>query len=199
MKINAPEKLNLPTLIAGGSVVTVVVLMISLFVGRGLAAKLSTNNKILTKKRQAEQQLAKNLDAIGQLKTEYASLGPKRDLILDALPTSADFPSIVSTMENISKNAGVSLASVTPSEETSNGAVNGLQEYSFNASITGGYNGFKSFLTNVELSLRPMTITTMKINGSSSELNVEMTLKTYFQGPFDMSLRTVPLDSLEGK
>lgn len=197
IRLNAPEKLSVATIIASGAVVTFVVVMIALFVGRGLIGQLSQNNQVLTKKRHADGQLADNLKAIAQLQTEYDQLGPKRDLILNALPTSADFPGIVSMMENLSLDAGVTLNSVTPNDtgsaSTQAGSASGPTEYKFGVSISGGYPSFRNFLKNVELSMRPLTISTMKINGNASELTVDLTLKTYFQGPYDLNLKTVPL------
>lgn len=116
MQLNPPQKLNFSALVAGGIVVTVVVVLIALASLKGLVGKLSVNNQVLSKKRQAEQQLAKNLTAVSSLSQEYSSLGSKKTLITDALPTDPNFPGIVSMMENLSKNAGVSLVSVTPAE-----------------------------------------------------------------------------------
>lgn len=192
MRISPPQ-MNLSSLVAGGVVATVVVVVIAIFALRGLYGKLTLNNELLSKKRAAQTQLTDNLEALDSLKDQYASLGTKKKLILDALPTSPDFPAIVSMMENLSKNAAVALQSVTPSESESAEETTGPIEYEFSATVSGGYESFKSFLKNVELSLRPLAITTMKINGTADLLTVEMTLVTYYQKEFDPSLKTVPL------
>lgn len=193
MNIAPPSRLNLSSLVAGGVVVTVAVVIISGFALKSLFGKLNQNNQLLSKKRVAQEQVTKNLEALSQLSQQYSALGPKRTLILDALPTTPNFPAIVSMMEELSKNAGVELLSVAPSEIESTGRVTGAAQYQFTASISGSYDSFKEFLRNVELSLRPMAITTMKISGNSSLLGVDMTISTYYQAEFDTSLKTEPL------
>jgi len=197
--VKVPQKLNLPTLIGAGLLITIVVGLTALFWGRSLIGHLLTNNKILSKKRQAEQQLSKNIQALSSLSDDYNNLGDNHDRILDALPTTSDFPSIVSMMENLSKNAGVSLLSVTPADtQSASGTTNviaktGPTSYLFNATISGSYDSFKSFLQDVELSSRPLSITTMKINGNSALLSIDLTIKTYYQAPYSLTPKTVPL------
>ncbi len=195
MAILKTDKLNLPTLIGAGLLLTIIVGLTSLFWGRSLIGHLLTNNKILSKKRAAEQQLSKNIKALSSLSSDYNNLGDNHDKILDALPTTSDFPSIVSMMENLSGDAGVGLLSVTPAEKgsTSVAKSSGPTSYSFTATISGGYDSFKSFLHDIELSSRPLSITTMKINGNSALLNIDLTIKTYYQGPYNLTPKTVPL------
>lgn len=193
MRVAPPAKLNLSSLVAAGVVVTVAVVVISGFALKTLAGQLGTNNQLLSKKRAAQKQITQNLENLDKLSTEYSSLGATKTLITDALPTTANFPAIVSMMEELSKNAGVQLLSVAPSETSDEGSSSGPTQYQFTASISAGYESFKAFLKNVEISLRPLAITTMKISGDSELLGIDMTIATYFQKDYDLELKKEPL------
>lgn len=192
--MNLPTtKLNMSSLVAGGVVVTVAVVITSIFAVKGLVGQLSQNNQVLSKKRVASSTLSDNLEALEKLSQQYDALGDKKKLINDALPTTANFPAIVSMMENLSKNAGVKLLSLAPSTAGAEAVAKGPTSYEFTANISGGYSSFKEFLRNIEFSLRPMAITGMKISGSTELLGIDMTIGTYFQKEYDTTLKTEPL------
>lgn len=197
MKLNPPSKLNFGSIVAGGLVITAVVVVVAGFSLKSLGGRLLLNNEIIAKKSEAQKQITANLAALDSLKREYEDLGPRRTLIADALPTTPNFPAIVSMTESLSKDSGVKLTNIAPGTDIGAGPVAGTVStgpiaYEYTATIRGGYDSFKEFLRNVELSVRPLAIRLMTITGESNSLNVELTIKTYYQKDFDLNLQRVP-------
>ncbi|HTE22438.1 MAG TPA: hypothetical protein VK674_05360 [Candidatus Limnocylindria bacterium] len=135
------DKANSSIVIAVG--VAAFAVAFSLVAAKSLIARQSYQNKVITAREQARDQLQANIDAVSDLKTKYtefvsrqeniingnSSGGGERDgdnarIILDALPSKYDFPALASSLEKIlvDRNYRIQTINGTDNEATQNGS-----------------------------------------------------------------------------
>jgi Tfp pilus assembly protein PilO len=158
--------------------------------------------KVLGAKNKANAQLEKNLESAPRLVENYKNLGATNELIMDALPNTADFPGLTAMMENLTQESGLTLKSISPSSgalATGAGAGVGAtstapaattaqntgkllpQMTSFNVAFDGSYQAFQRLVANIEASARPVRINSVQLSGSGGSLAVQMEATTYYQ------------------
>ena len=166
--------------------------------GKGLLKDITHNSKVISKKQAAESQLKKNITTLPTLTQAYQNLGSAKDLIDTALPTTADFPGLVATMEAVAGTSNVTLQSVSPANESSSGGTTSTATpattdtssssatpvgYAFSISVKGNYANITSFLSNLQLSLRPVQISGLQLAGTNDALTGTITAQTYYDAP----------------
>lgn len=186
-------------------VVSVLVVIICGFIARSLTTKLILNTKVEVAKVKADQALSEKLDNIPQLIEAYNQLGSKKQLIEDGLPTSENFPQIVTIMESMSSSAGVKLQGVSPGDGTGiasaatvggTGAASttttaapiptaGATPYTFTVDVSGPYARMQQFIKNMEKSVRPMSVETITMRGSNATVTANFKVTTYWQPAAD--------------
>ena len=143
----------------------------TVFAGRIMVTNLLLNQKIITAKTNADDQLSQNIEAVAKLKEQYKNLGATADFLNHALPTTADYPGLVSTMANIAAISGLRLKDIGPAVAvaTLDGAsvLDGPESYGITLSVDGSYATIQAFLKNLELSARPFRVASMTITGST--------------------------------
>ncbi len=186
--------------------VTLLVLGVSALIGKTLIGDISLNAKVIGLKNKAYSQVKQDVTAAPNLVTSFNNLGASANVLADALPNTADFPTLIVEMENIANDAGVKLTTVGPLAggtagvggtapvTTSNGAAPTTattssnpvatpqpQTYSFTAEVQGSYASLQKVLTDLEASARPMRVTGLQISGSGSSLSALLDVNTYYQ------------------
>jgi len=154
----------------------------------------------------------KNLDVIKQKEKEITTLNDKLQILqkfssvenaLDensavltkAIPTEQTVPQFMTLVQDIAKRSGVDLKSLTysgtsPTSEQSNLADNGLSNIDLvyiQGSTVGDYNGIKTFVRNLESSLRIMNIDNVRLTtnnsadkeGNGSQVNLTFAITAY--------------------
>jgi hypothetical protein len=194
--------------------VTLLVIGISAFLVNFLVKTIALDSKLVSKKLAAEKQLKENIVAAPNLIEAYRDLGEERVLLEDALPTTTDFPGLLVTLENMSKDATVQLTAVRESlantvavpvaAPAAGDAVSGTSEttqalpasepaavtpkpeaYNFTINVKGGYAALLTVLDHIEKSARPMRVTGMEIIGSTT-LDIDLNVETYYQKPSEL-------------
>lgn len=202
-KSDQDKTLSTNNFIIIAALVSLLALMAAVLIGRILVNQALLNTKVIQKKSAASKQLKSNLDAIGPLTSNFQNLGPTAQIARDALPTTANFPGIVSLMENVTATSGVSLKTI---DSGVNGApapvagvttpttpVAGPQQTSFTASVNGNYGGLLAFLQNIEASARPMRVTDITLGGSANALQGAFQITSYYQpaAQLDLKMETI--------
>lgn len=190
------DQMNNNTFIVMAVLISLITLIISVAVGRVLFRKMAFNNRVLTKKSAANDQLEKNIANIESLRSNYLLLGGRVKLIEAALPNNQDFPGLSSVLESISSQSGVKLESVsllspsgsdaTSTTSTSSGPVG----YGFTAKLTGSYSSVLNFVKNIELSARPLRVTAIEITGVTADLEIEITMSSYHMQRSELTEKT---------
>ncbi len=171
---------------------------VSVLVGKSLVTTIVRDTTVVKKESAADKQLSSDKDAAPKLVDAYGQLNDKTKLVADALPTEPDFPSLIVTLENMAKTAGVTLKSVTPAQagassvDASAGATAAAstdtsvaptpQSYKFGISFSGTYASLTKFLTVIETSARPMRVLDMQLAGGGSALSGQFDVETFYQG-----------------
>jgi len=177
-------------LIAGVSVI------IGIVAAKNMISSINFNARVLTAKTKAKKQLDANLAAIPQLLDNYNALGDRKQLINDALPIEPDFPQIVSLMERLSVTSGVKMKSIDPTGTASATTVVGAPggeapvPVPFSIAVDTNYGNLLQLLKNIELSARPIKVTTISVGGTPNAMSVSLELSSFYQPPADLTDKT---------
>jgi hypothetical protein len=134
--------------------------------------------------------------------------GDNAKIILDALPSSYDFPALISSIEKIAKLENIQLDSVggtddsanlsgaasataaAPSAAASTATISGSIAKPINFSVGAklSYDGSKTLVKDFERSIRPMDITQFSLSGSDSDMAIQLQLATYYQDPTSLQI-----------
>jgi acetolactate synthase regulatory subunit len=189
-----------------------VVITFSLISTKALLSQSSYQHKALGEKNKAVKQLQENVTAANSLKTQYDVFeqanpnmiggkggedpgdGPKDGdnarIVLDALPSSYDFPALISSLEKIFDNANVDIQNISGTDQGD--AVNDTNAnadptttaaipISISANLKTTYENSLNLIKDFERSIRPFNIKTINITGSAKEVNLDIQVDTYYQ------------------
>lgn len=165
-------------------------------------SQFTYNNKVIGAKNQAAATLEQNLINIEELKKNFAPLekgvNPNVDpgKILSALPPELDTSDFGTSLQQVfALEAGVTL--VSAQIDSSGGSDEGSLTGEFTGSssptesvpqnlgativVSGNYEQIAGFMESLERSIRPITIDTMNLSGTSGSLRATIELTTYYQ------------------
>jgi Tfp pilus assembly protein PilO len=164
-------------------------------------------SRVNSVKTTARNQLTANLSAYSSLQRSYnnfiskptniiggqsngsgANNGSNAQIVLDALPPSYDFPALTSSIENILSSRGLTVSSITGTDEQ-------LAQQTNNSSTTPtpvampftftienlNYTSVGEVISALEDSVRPIQVDNIDLTGSSSDMDLTVTAHTYFQ------------------
>jgi hypothetical protein len=207
------EKANTTMLIAVG--LTVFVVVFCLFATRSLLSLSFYQQKVISEKDKALDQLEENKKNVEDLRLVYTSFkeepinviggapegtGPRDgdnvEIVLDSLPTDYNFPALSSSVEKILKDGGYSISSIggreTPSsEEVSSNPVPVEIPYSF--AVRGTTDSVKGLVSTLERSIRPIYVRSLQIRAADTGLSAEVGFVTYYSAEktFDTTTKVV--------
>ncbi len=109
--------------------------------------------------------------------------GDNSKIILDALPSSYDFPELVSSLQNLLTSQGVNINSITGIDQsnTTLNQTNGVNTIPFQISVDGNYTAIQQLINVMEKSIRPIDILKINISGDQTNLNVIISAQTFYQ------------------
>ena len=192
-------------------------------VGYFLGKEIIFNGKIMAAKTSTLSTLNNNIGAVGQLETNVKALIANGDLakvknkpsdtnykvVLDALPVSSD-PTILgsSLLQEVIPKSGVKVDSLTtmpdgmvvvdvaPTEEGAAAPVAeaAISTIPFSFTVEGDYRQINNMLRDIELSIRPINITRVTLQGAGNKMQAIVTGESYYS-----SERTVELGTQEVK
>lgn len=171
-----------------------------------LFGQLMYQNKVIGYKKKAVAQLQANIKARDSLVNSYKAFvgapqnllggnptgggpndGSNAKIVLDALPSSYDFPALTASLEKLLLSQGVKIESisgtddeVTQSADTSSATPQPVQ-IPFEFTVSGNYNSIQGVIDVLERSIRPFQILTTEITGDQSDLKLKVTGNTYYQ------------------
>ena len=176
---------------------------------RALLNQGSYQRRVVNAKNDTVEQLKKNIEAANSLAKQYEvfeaanpnSIGgnsqvpenaPPPDgknsrITLDALPTSYDFPALISSISKLLGIHGISGASVGGTDQGSGAsaqpAANPQPQTIADIPVTGtsSYGEVQALIRDFERSIRPYDVTSLQINGNDGQMTVNMNINTYYQ------------------
>ncbi len=109
-------------------------------------------------------------------------------IVLDALPTSYDFPALLTSVSTILSSAGISNPSIGGTDDSSTvksepSANPTPSKIDLTLSGTGKYDSVAQLIADFQRSIRPMDVTHLTLTGNAENLTVSLNLTTYYQPP----------------
>lgn len=182
------------------------ILIFALVAGKSLIGQMAYQNRVISAKKTALQQLKDDLDARDSLQSSYNSFvaenpnilggdakgtsdqdGDNATLILESLPSAYDFPALTTSLEKIITGQNLSILGITGTDQE---ATEGANQSSpnpqpvampFQVDVTGSYQSVQT-LTDVFLrSIRPFQIQTLELSGDEGAMNATFGAQTFYQ------------------
>jgi hypothetical protein len=173
-------------------------------------AVLSQNQyqaRVTKAKEQANQQLKKNISAFNNLVESYKTFdtadpnvingslkgtgdndGSNSKIILDALPSSYDFPALTSSLEKILTDRHFKVSGISGTDDqlsqqnnTSSSSPEAVS-IPFTVEVSdANYASIQQLVTTLQQSIRPIQIDSLDMNGGASSMTINVSAHTYFQ------------------
>jgi hypothetical protein len=189
------------------------IVVFSLVASKTLISQATYQNRVISAKNQALTQLRSDVSATAELKTQYdafvnsstnvlggdpkgagAKDGDNAKLILDALPSSYDFPALATSLEKIigtnddgTPNPNLTINSITGTDDEIAQSANSSSTtptpvaMPFQVAVTGDYPSVQALIGKFEHSIRPFQIQTLDISGDQDKLTVTISAQTFYQ------------------
>lgn len=170
-----------------------------------LISQASYQNKIISAKKDAVDQLKTNLDARDSLVTSYKAFvdtqqnvlggnpagsgpldGDNAKIVLDSLPSKYDFPALATSLEQMIKSQNLQIQNISGTdqevEQQKDSEGNPVAvAMPFEIQVTGSYDAIQGLVAMMDRSIRPFQITTMELDGSQSTMMATINAVTYYQ------------------
>jgi hypothetical protein len=170
--------------------------------------------RVISAKEKAHKQLQDNINNYSDLATAYKAFdnastniiggtkdgkgdndGSNSKIILDALPSSYDFPALASSIEKILADNNLKVTSITGTDDQvnqqSNTASATPQPVSIPFTFTisnASYASVNQLMTKLQQSIRPIQIDTLDASGSQNNMTVTVSAETYYQPGKNVSI-----------
>lgn len=200
------SKANQAVIVA--TAIAVCITVFGIFTGKVLLERRSHQAKVIAKKEAALKQLKENVDAKNKIVASYKVLVSKPDniiggsssptatgpndgdnarLILDALPSTYDFPALATTIEYMLRSNGFAIDSLTGTDDEVNQAANTLGTEPVEMPISFGvrntdYDGTVKVIDLLDKSIRPFVIDSLSLEktGTGKVMKLTIEAKTYY-------------------
>ena len=171
-----------------------------------LARQAAYQNRVISGKKAALKQLTEDNDTVDKLKTSYNAFisttqnvlggntngigdhdGNNADIILDALPSYYDFPALTTSLEALMTAEKVQIQSISGTDDEAAQATNNTSttpapvDMPFTLTAQGTYGNVQNLVGAFEKSIRPIQIQTLNVSGTTDEIVLNVTAKTYYQ------------------
>lgn len=112
--------------------------------------------------------------------------GDNARIVINALPTTYDFPALLTSVSSILSSANIQSPSIGGTDESSLAdnqpkASPQPTTITINVGGTGTYASVQKLIKDFERSIRPFDVTNLTLSGGDSSLQVTMNMNTYFQ------------------
>ena len=184
--------------------------VICIIVGINLIQRISYQTKVNGELGKTAETLKNSANSIDELISNVNNLRTNRQLtltnlksddstvfqvVIDALPTEADAVDFSTSLQNeILSRSGVTIDSIAvdaPLSTTSSSADDSssnsgsvdfpvAQAISFNVSVIGSYNSIQETIENMQRSIRPITIDSIRLEGTDDNLTADIQAATYY-------------------
>ncbi len=188
-----------------------VVLAVAVVLAQVMIKQFMFNVSIIDIQRNTNATLIKNAETYDPLRTEVSKLIANERLsalrtdkdedgdnalqvVIDSMPTVDDRLSLAASLQQaVLSQSGVRIeqlgitdgATVLTTEptETAGTETEGLKEVFFTFKAVGTYDQIKKMLDDMQLSIRPISVTELRLSGESSTMTAEIQAKSYYATP----------------
>ena len=190
------------------------VVVFSLVATKTLISQAAYQNHVISAKKAAVKQLKADIKATDTLKTSYAAFlgttqniiggdpggsgaqdGDNAKIVLDALPSSYDFPALATSLEKLISTQQLTIESIKGTDDevaqSSNQSSSTPQPVPipFEFSVTGDYGAIQGLIGQFEHSIRPFQVQTIAISGDQGKLTADITAQTFYQPAKNLNIK----------
>jgi hypothetical protein len=187
----------------------------SLVATKTLIGQAGYQNRVISAKRDAVNQLKADLSAVKTLNKSYDAFnsttlnaiggnpdgtsqkdGSNSKIVLDALPSAYDFPALTTSLEALLSGQNVKINTIAGTDDEVAQSTNQSSttpepiEIPFQLSIASNYDGIKNVIGVFERSTRPIQITTFDLSGDQNNLTLAVDARTYYQPAKALNINT---------
>lgn len=170
--------------------------------------------RVISAKEKAHKQLLKNISTYSDLSTSYNAFdsastniiggnkdgtgdndGPNSKIVLDALPSSYDFPALASSIEKVLTSSNLKVTSIAGTDDQLNQQNNKSSAdpqpvpIPFSFSIdNASYTSVGQLIAKLQQSIRPIQIDTLDISGGAANMTITVNAHTYYQPAKSVSI-----------
>ena len=191
-------------------------LVFSIIATKSFIQQAQYQNKVIQKKRVAVITLKEDIESTKKLQASYVAFtttsknaiggistgsgkqdGNNAKIILDALPSTYDFPELTTSLESILSDQNVRFNSINGTDDEVTQSANLVSSnpeaiaIPFELTVSGQYDNIRNVLAALESSIRPMQINSLSIAGNQDELTLSVVAQTYFQPAKSLNIRSV--------
>lgn len=185
-----------------------------LYAATAVWSQNSYQARVVTAKTKAKHQLEDNLDAYSKLASAYNAFnkaptnviggtptgtgdndGSNAKIILDALPSTYDFPALTSSIEKIVSKDNLKITNITGVDDQINQQSVTAQSnptalsIPFTLTVSGtNYDGIKKLVSSLQQSIRPIQVDKITVTGGANNMSVTVDAHTYFQPAKDVNV-----------
>jgi hypothetical protein len=186
--------------------VAVFLAVFSLVATKTLGSQARDQGRVIAAKREARDQLKADINSVTDLKQSYSAFlsttqnaiggnpngtgqqdGNNAKIVLDALPSTYDFPALATGLETLVGTQSVKINSISGTDDeiaqagTTTSTAPEPIAIPFNISVTGDYGSVQNVITAFERSIRPVQLLTLDISGTQGALTLSVSAQTYYQ------------------
>ena len=185
------------------------IIILGIYSAHQLLSKISYQNRVIVADKRADSVLQHDVVSANSLINSYTKFvnqtpniiggnpsingggnnGNNATIILDALPSSYDFPALVTSINSLLASENLSVTSIGGTDNIANIDESPTTDpqpiqipFSFTVS-NANYSTIQDLFKKMELSIRPLSIDSINITGSDTSLTVSVNAHTYFQQP----------------
>lgn len=210
----AISKANTQVVIISG--VAGFVTVLCLIIAQALISQNAYLSKVIEKKDVANKQLIANLEAVEKLSKSYDEFqskptnviggsatgtgpndGPNSKIVLDALPSSYDYPALTSSIEKILTDRKLKVESITGvddeliQKEAASSPTPQAVPMAFTFRIKeANYAAVQDVVGALTRSIRPIQVDSITITGGNSDMSLEVSAHTFFQPPKNLEIKS---------
>jgi hypothetical protein len=178
-----------------------------------LFTQLTYQNRVIKEKKKAVAQLKENLTARDSLVSSYTTFaesgqnfiggtstgnGPKdgnnAKLVLDALPSTYDYPALTTSLEKVALDQKVKIGGIVGSDDQVNQQLKADSsapiEMPFEVRLAGDYGAIQRLINAFDLSIRPIQFKSMKLSGDEKEVTANIIAQTFYQPEKKLDIKT---------
>ncbi len=187
-----------------------------LFAAKALLSQYGYQSRVTKAESTANDQLKKNISTYAELLNSYQAFnaqptnviggsstgsgnnaGTNATIVLDALPSSYDFPALASSLEKILVGNNFSVTSITGTDdqltEGSNSSSPNPQPVSMPFSFTvsnATYASVEQLMVTLEESIRPIQVDSITLSGAANNMSLTVNAHTFYQPAKNLGIKT---------
>jgi hypothetical protein len=195
-------------------IVATIICVFCLTSAKVLFSQAMYQRRVINARNSSAKQIEEDINNANALKNQYNSVflgsdseniiggsvqgtqphdGDNGKIVLDALPTTYDFPALLTSVSNLLNADGVGTQSIGGSDQSStfnSDPTYNPQVQKVNLTVSGAttYDNAKRLVTDLERSIRPFDVTHLTLTGNESNLTLALDLTTYFQPAKSLSI-----------